>query len=332
MIPDNARRYQQRSASLVGLVIFALLAVLLALGVGSVPLTPSVVWTALTTGGAGLADEVVLQLRLPRALSAFATGGLLALSGALLQVLLRNPLAEPYLLGVSGGAAVGALLIVSVGLGGVWLHGAACCGALVSTLLVFGLSRGLEPARLLLIGVVVAAGWGAVVSFLLALSPDAGLRGMLFWLMGDLGQAQFPGMTLLVLALGLVVAMFLAPRLNILLHGELTAAALGIAVEGVRITVYILSSLLTAMAVTEAGCIGFVGLIVPHLVRQIAGSDHRFLLPAATLLGGILLLLADTLARTIAAPRELPVGVMTAFLGVPVFLLLLRLPSSRRLV
>ena len=334
MIPDTSHPCQQPCrylAALLLLSLVALVAVGFALCVGSVSLSPAAVWRALTTDTGGLTSEVVLQIRLPRALSAFATGGLLALAGALLQVLLRNPLAEPYLLGVSGGAAVGALVVLATGLAGWWLQAAACLGATVSTALVFGLSRGKgawDPLRLLLSGVVVAAGWGAMVSLLLAISPDTGLRGMLFWLMGDLGQAETPYVALYALAIGLLLAILLAPRLNILVHGELVATALGIHAERLRISLYLLSSMLTAIAVTEAGCIGFVGLIVPHLVRQLAGSDHRFLLPAATLLGGILLLIADTLARTIVAPRELPVGVITALLGVPVFLVLLQTPSA----
>ncbi|CAK0741235.1 Hemin transport system permease protein HmuU [Gammaproteobacteria bacterium] len=336
IIPDTVRWCRQRRTylviTLVLLILVALLALFLALGTGSVTIAPGVVWQVLMgNSDGGLAAEVVLRLRLPRAISAFATGGLLTLAGALLQVFLRNPLAEPYLLGVSGGAAVGALSVLALGLGGGWLRGAACLGALVSIALVFGLSRGpgaWNPSRLLLTGVVVAAGWGAMVGLLLAVSPDAGLRGMLFWLMGDLGQAQTPGTALITLILGLIMALVLAPRLNILVRGELSAAALGVAVEGVRLAVYLLSSVLTAVAVTEAGCVGFVGLIVPHLMRLIVGTDHRLLLPTASLLGGTLLLVADTMARTIVAPRELPVGVITALLGVPVFLVLLRLPFS----
>ncbi|CAK0765164.1 iron complex transport system permease protein [Gammaproteobacteria bacterium] len=333
---DTTRHYRQRRRYfiilLILLALMALMALFVALWVGSVPIAPGVAWALLTgSGGDGLDAEIVLRLRLPRALTAFATGGLLALSGALLQVLLRNPLAEPYLLGVSGGAAVGALSVLMAGLGGGWLRGAACYGALVSTVLVLGLSRGGPGAwhttRVLLTGVVVAAGWGAVVSLLLAISPEAGLRGMLFWLMGDLGQSQAPEIALATLALGLVIALALAPYLNIIARGELTAAALGVAVDEIRLAVYLLSSVLTAVAVTEGGSIGFVGLIVPHIIRVIVGVDHRLLLPATVLLGGVLLLITDTVARTIAAPRELPVGVVTALIGVPVFLVLLHVNS-----
>ena len=303
---------------------------ILALSIGSVPLPVGSIWQALTGTGDDITNEIVLQLRLPRALSAFSTGGLLALSGALLQVLLGNPLAEPYLLGVSGGAAVGALSVLALGLSGHWIQGAACLGAMVSTALVFGLSRSPEawnPTRLLLTGVVVAAGLGALVGLLLAISPEASLRGMLFWLMGDLGQAQTPTISLITLIFGVLISVLSASRLNILSQGEYTALALGVSAQKMRLFVYFLSSLLTGVAVTEAGSVGFVGLIIPHLVRLSMGTDHRFLLPAVALLGGSFLLIADTVARTVAAPQELPVGVITALLGVPAFLILLRLSN-----
>jgi len=172
--------------------------------------------------------------------------------------------------------------------------------------------------------VVVAAGWGAVISLLLALSPDTHLKGMLFWLMGDLSQAAFPGTALIVLAAALIGCYPWARTLNVLSHGELRAAALGVSVARVHASVYLLASLLTAAAVTTAGNIGFVGLIVPHMVRLVVGADHRVLLPGAVLLGGTLLVVADTVARTALAPQQLPVGVVTAMLGVPAFLVLLQ--------
>lgn len=294
-----------------------------ALGLGSVAIPPDVVWQTLTGGGDELAAVVVLRLRLPRALSALATGGSLALAGTLLQVVVRNPLAEPYLLGVAGGAAVAALAALSAG----WaeITTAAALGAFCSTLIVLGLAgRTMQPVRLALTGVAVAASWGALVSLLLIISPEGNLRGILFWLMGDLGQAQAPYRSLLILIFGVIVALIVAPRLNLLARGELTAAALGITAQPLRMTLYLLSSLLTASAVTEAGTIGFIGLIAPHLARRLFGADHRLIIPAATLCGAILLLLADTGARTFIAPRELPVGVITALIGAPVFLILIR--------
>ncbi|MEN8107714.1 MAG: iron ABC transporter permease [Pseudomonadota bacterium] len=273
-----------------------------------------------------LAGRVVLELRWPRAAAAFVTGALLSIAGGLMQVLLRNPLADPYVLGVSGGAATGALLTMLLGLGGVWLHGAAFGGSLLSMLLVFGLAHGRGSwtiNRLLLTGIVVAAGWGAIISFLLALSPAQDLHGMLFWLMGDLGNATLPVAGVVVLVTGLLLAMGMGRALNILAHGELTAATLGIRVAQLRRLVYVLASLLTATAVTIAGNVGFVGLVVPHMLRLQGIRDNRLLLPAAALLGGNLLVIADTLSRTLLAPRQLPVGILTALVGVPVFLYLL---------
>lgn len=274
-----------------------------------------------------VATQIVWQLRLPRAINGFVTGGLLALAGALLQVLLRNPLAEPYILGVAGGAAAGALLALMAGLAGGWISTAACAGALGSMLLVFGLARSggdLNPLRLLLTGVVVAAGWGAVVSLLLALSPDRSLRGMLFWLLGDLSHSELSSWPGAILLAGLVVSTALGRRLNLLVHGDLQAAALGVDVRQMRVLLYFLAALLTAAAVMQAGTLGFVGLVVPHALRLVLGSDHRRLLPACVLGGGCLVVLADTLARTLIAPRQLPVGVLIACLGVPVFLYLMR--------
>lgn len=307
-------------------------AVLLALGWGSVPLSPATVLSTLAGGGGDLARTVVLELRLPRAIAAFATGGLLALAGALMQVLLRNPLADPYILGVSGGAAVAALGTIMLGLGGVWTGGGAFAGALVSTLLVFALAHGgggWTPTRLLLTGVVIAAGWAAVISLLLALGPDGSLRSMLFWLLGDLTHTSVPWPALSVLALGLALAAPFARHLNILARGELQAGALGVAVRPLNIGIYVLGSLLTAVAVTIAGPIGFVGLVVPHMLRLVAGADHRRLLPGAVLLGGTLLIVADTIARSALAPRQLPVGVVTALVGVPLFLYLLNRSRHR---
>ncbi len=309
-----------------GLALLTLLSLFFALSRGSVPLDAEALWQAARGEGDALTRQI-LALRLDRALNAFACGGLLALAGALLQVLLRNPLADPYVLGVSGGASAGALAAMMVGLGSLWTTGSAFGGALFSMLLVFGLAHGSgswTPLRLLLTGVVVAAGWGALISLLLALSPDARLRGMMFWLMGDLSAGRFSWLGPVVLALGLVTALPLARQLNVLVRGELRAGALGVPVAGLRRRLYVAASLLTACAVTLGGNIGFVGLVVPHLVRLLGGRDHRVLLPAAVLLGSSLLLMADTLARTLLAPRQLPVGVVTALLGVPLFLYLLQ--------
>jgi iron complex transport system permease protein len=324
---DHHPALRSRAPLLILLALLAVFSLLFALSVGSV----QVGWRELfaVAGGAGdpLTRSLVVELRLPRALAAFATGGMLALAGAMMQVLLRNPLADPYILGVSGGAAVGALTCLMLGLGGLWLTGSAFGGALLSMVIVFTLARGggsWTSTRLLLTGVVVAAGWGAVISFLLAISPDSTLRGMMFWLLGDLGQAGRPGLGLAILAFGLGLALYSARDLNAMIHGEMKAHTLGVSVAALRLRLYVLASLLTAVAVTIAGNIGFIGLIVPHLVRLVSGNDHRILLPAATLTGASLLAIADTVSRTALAPLQLPVGVITALIGVPLFLYLLR--------
>lgn len=317
---------RNRSALLCTLAAACALALLGSLFVGSVELGPAQVFAALGGHGTPLARTLVLDLRLPRSLAAFTTGALLGLAGALMQVLLRNPLADPYVLGVSGGAATGALLALLAGLGTAAATGTAFAGALASTLIVFVLAHGRgswAPTRLLLTGVVMAAGWGAVISLLLVLSPNTTLRSMLFWMMGDLAYRSAWIVPLIVLAVTLAIALPYARTLNVLARGDVSARALGVPVRSVSVGIYLAASLITAVAVVEAGTIGFVGLIVPHMVRLAGGSDHRLVLPGAALGGGLLLTIADLIARSVAAPRALPVGVITAAVGVPVFLYLL---------
>lgn len=313
-----------RSITLLSLI--ALLASLFALAIGSVTIAPSELWQVVQGDGSTLHRTLVFELRLPRTLAAFATGGLLAVAGALMQVLLRNPLADPYVLGLSGGAAVGALLAMLTGLGALLISGAAFAGAMLAMVLVFALAHGTgswTASRLLLTGVVVAAGWGAVITLMLALTPSYKLPGMLYWLMGDVSYARTPWPAVIVLIVAIMVVLPLARNLNVLARGPMQAAALGVSVRPLEWTIYVLASLLTATAVTTAGSIGFVGLIVPHMLRLLLGNDQRIILPASALAGGTLLVLADTLARTMIAPEQLPVGVITALLGVPTFLYLL---------
>ncbi|MEH6356621.1 MAG: iron ABC transporter permease [Marinobacter sp.] len=312
--------------SLLGLGVLALASMALALALGSVNVAPADLWQVIQGEGSTLHRTLLLDLRLPRTLAAFGTGGLLAVAGALMQVLLRNPLADPYVLGLSGGAAVGALLAMLAGMGTLIISGSAFAGAMLATVLVFGLAHGTgswTPSRLLLTGVVVAAGWGAVITLMLAITPSYKLPGMLYWLMGDVSYARSPWPAVVVLAVSVVLIMPLARNLNVLARGPMQAAALGVAVRPLEWTIYVVASLLTATAVTTAGSIGFVGLIVPHMLRLILGNDQRIILPASALAGGTLLVLADTLARTVIAPEQLPVGVITALLGVPTFLYLL---------
>ncbi|MEO5702176.1 MAG: iron ABC transporter permease [Casimicrobiaceae bacterium] len=305
----------------------ALLALALALSIGSVQMSPARVLEALWHPGADADAAIVRDLRMPRALAAFATGGLLAVAGVFMQVLLRNPLADPYVLGLSGGAAVGALGAIALGHAGL-VSPAALGGALVASVLVFGLARSRDSTfsatRLLLTGVVVAAGWGALIALMLSLAPEVQLRGMLFWLIGDLSAAGAPGPALVVLAGVLIASAPFARDLNVLVRGKTVAASLGVPVEPLVLGLHLLAALATAAAVTTAGSVGFVGLVVPHALRLVLGNDQRLLLPAAALAGGALLVLADTAARTVVAPVQLPVGAVTAMLGVPVFLWLLR--------
>lgn len=314
------------------LVMLSVASIAGAAATGSVALDWNQWTTALTNPGSEY-GELVWRLRIPRATAAWTVGALLSLSGCLMQVLLRNPLADPYILGVSGGASFAALLGMTLGAASAYLPALAWTGALVSILIVFSLARGEGPwsgTRLLLTGVVTASGWAALISLLLTLGPDSSLRGMLFWLIGDLSYASLPSWALATLALIFVICFGMARSLNVLAMGETTARLLGEPTQKLLWIVYLMASVLTATAVSIAGNIGFVGLIVPHLMRLIVGSDHRVLLPAAGLFGGLFLVLSDTLARTVLAPRQLPVGVVTALLGVPLFLLLLNKAKVRQ--
>lgn len=317
-------------AVLVLLAACAAGALVFALAAGSVPVRMPAVWNAMTGDATDTASAVVRELRWPRAMAAFAVGGLLAVAGALMQVLLRNPLADPYVLGLSGGAACGALGAMLIGAAAL-VTPAAFGGAIVSSMLVFGLARGdgaWSSTRLLLTGVVVAAGWGALIMLLLATAPEAQVRGMLFWLIGDLSSSRHGGIALLTLVVLLLLTLPLARDATLLARGDVTAASLGVPVRPLTIALHCLAALATAIAVTVAGSVGFVGLVVPHAVRLLIGNDQRWLVPASALAGGALLVFADTLARTIIAPAQLPVGVLTALAGVPVFLWLLRRSGS----
>lgn len=311
---------------LLALALVAVAVVLFALTAGAYALPWRAALRLAFVPDESAAAQVVSTLRAPRVLAAFACGGLLALSGALMQVLLRNPLADPYVLGLSGGAAVGALLAMLAGAASVLVHASAFGGALAVMLLVLGLSHGeggWTPTRMLLTGVVVGSGCAAVIALVLSIAPAAQLPGMVFWLMGDASAARTSAPAWGALALAAAVVWPLARELNVLAAGALTAQALGVAVARVRVAVYLIASLMTAVAVSSVGAVGFVGLIVPHALRRLVGPDHRVLLPAGVLGGGSLLVLADTLARTVAAPLYVPVGVLMALIGVPAFLLLL---------
>ena len=315
-----------RIVPLFAFLIVALLgSLILAVSTGSVSLPFNEIFLALENKQ-HLAHTLIFELRLPRAMAALMCGGMLALAGVLMQALLRNPLADPYVLGVSGGAASAALLAILAGMGSLGVQTAAFSGALVSILLVFMLAHRQgcwTSSRLLLTGVILAAGWNAFISFLLTLSPATQIHGMLFWLMGDLSHARVSVYQAGFLFAMTLVSFMFARHLNLIARGELQAAALGVNTTALRVIIFFTASLLTAVAISLAGSIGFIGLIAPHMLRLVIGSNHRVLVPASVLLGGILLLLADTLARTVLAPTQLPVGILTAFIGVPVFLYLL---------
>jgi iron complex transport system permease protein len=312
---------------LVGVVLASLAA---GLAAGSVPLTLSEVWSGLRHADAPGA-VVVRNLRAPRVLLAFLVGGSLGVSGAALQALIRNPLAEPFLLGLSSGAGLGAVAALALNVGGSWgVPVAAFVGALAAVALVYRLSlvagRRLDPRVLLLAGVVVGSFAGALMSAILVLSPAAGIRNAFLWLLGGFGAASWQGVAVFaayaVIPLALV-ALHARP-LDLMVLGEEPAHHLGAAVERTRRVVYLCTALLTAASVATCGIIGFVGLVVPHAVRTVARPLHRTLLPAVFLVGGAFMVLADLVARTVVRPLELPVGVVTALVGVPVFALLLR--------
>jgi iron complex transport system permease protein len=337
----SMRERQRAVTILTVLAALACVSILFACAVGSVPLSIAELFTALgeiVRGEPSTLAATLLELRMGRALSAFVTGAMLALAGVMMQALLRNPLADPYVLGVSGGASVGALTAMLFFSAAWMVDVAAFAGAItVASLLFFlayrdlrgGGTEGNAP-MLLLTGVIVASGCGALVTLMLSIAPDNRLRGMVFWLIGDLSATQARWVPWLIWLVVLAYAMRVARAVNVVaLHAE-AAATLGVRVGRLRQGLFLCAALLTASAVSSAGSIGFVGLIVPHACRFAWGPDHRLLLPAATLAGGSFLVLADTLARSVIAPQQLPVGVITALIGVPVFLLQLHHIQARR--
>ena len=276
MIPNVTRVAPVRL--MIALILLAAVAMVMAVATGSSETGFADLLDLLRGDDDAVSRNILLQLRGPRTLAAFGTGAMLAIAGVLMQVLLRNPLADPYILGTSGGAAVAALSVMVLGAGPLLVDVAAFGGALASTLLVFLVARtggAWAPGRLLLTGVVIAAGWGAAISLILATSPDANLRGILFWLMGDFSFAGQPLPGLVVAAGATAAGIVLARSLNLLATGDEQATLLGLNVRPMRIGIYFLSALLTSVAVTTAGTIGFIGLVIPHLIRLVGGSDHR---------------------------------------------------------
>lgn len=302
----------------------------LGLVAGSVPVSIRDVWSGLWDSSSAAAP-IVRELRAPRVVLAFLVGGSLGVCGAALQAMIGNPLAEPYLLGLSGGAGLGAVSAIAARLAGPWaVPVAAFVGALVAVALVYRLSvvagRRLDPAVLLLSGVVVGSFATALVSAIMAVSDASGVRSAFLWLLGGFGTTSWRSVGIFA-SYGIVPLGFIgwnARGLDLIALGEEPASHLGQDVERTRKVVYLCTALLTAASVAVCGIIGFVGLVVPHAVRLIVRPLHRVLLPVVFLVGGCFLVLSDVIARTVVRPLELPVGVVTALVGVPLFAVLLR--------
>lgn len=306
----------------------------------------SVITQLLTAGntdvaGGGTAAIIMMHIRLPRVLMGFVVGGSLAAVGVTLQALLRNPLADPYVLGVSSGAALGAALAMLLGIGAsmILLPVLPLCGfvgGLLALLLIYRLaqSQGRLPVHsLLLAGVILNAILTALIMFITSIMEPNRSAGLMAWLMGSLTAPGYPALGVLVgyAVLVLAIVMHKAHALNVLTLGEETARSLGIETERIKKQLFVLTALLTGAVVSVSGMIGFVGMVVPHAVRLVVGSDHRLLLPASTLVGGMFLVISDTIARTILAPAEIPVGIVTALAGGPFFLYLLLWRKDRML-
>ncbi|WP_292044819.1 FecCD family ABC transporter permease [Massilia sp. UBA6681] len=328
--PAQAQR--QRAMLVIGALLLCAIASLLFSGMtGSIAVPLAEMPDALrqlVQGESSLAASL-LELRAGRALTAFVTGGALALAGVMMQALLRNPLADPYVLGISAGASVGALLALLLMASAIVVDMAALAGAVGVSMLLYLLARrdlrsglALEAgtSMLLLTGVILSSACMALVTLMLSIAPEGRLRSMIFWMIGDLAGAPLRLAPWVVLGAALLYALRSARAMNVVaLHAE-AAATLGIRVGSLRKGLFFVSGVLTASAVTSAGSVGFVGLIVPHACRFAFGPDHRVLIPAAVLAGGSFLVLCDTLARTVIAPQQLPVGAITAIIGAPVFL------------
>ncbi|MFY0405491.1 FecCD family ABC transporter permease [Solicola sp. PLA-1-18] len=324
-------------AAMVALTAFS---AVVSLGLGSEPLRPSgvvdVLQSRLLQGRPGddpVYDAIVWELRAPRVLMSMVVGAGLAIAGATMQTLVRNPLADPYLLGVSAGAGVGATLVIALGvLGGlgVWaLSVGALLGALAASVLVFGISiaqGGLTPLRLVLTGVVMSSAFSSVSSFLVFLSDEPrATQSVLFWLLGSLAGSTWAQLVPPVVAVlvATVVVLGLHGWLDALATGDDTASAVGVPVRALRVTLFVLSAVLVGVLVAVSGGIGFVGLVVPHLARLVVGTGHRAVLPLAALAGALFLLWVDVVARTAVSPQEVPLSVVTGIVGAPIFLVLL---------
>jgi len=329
----------KRVITVTTLLFFLLILILLlSITVGSVKVNPYrsiaiLLQPILGTKEAGTETEraIILYLRFPRALLAGLVGAGLSVAGAIFQALLRNPLADPYILGVSSGAAVGAIVAIMMGLSTAssGLPLVSFLGALLTILVVFyfGKQEGkIHPNTLLLAGVIISSFLSALIMFFISISQREELRTIIFWLMGDFSFSNYHSVRVIFpyVLLGFLFLYFQARPLNLILTGEEGALQMGVNVERLKMISYVSASLITAASVSVCGLIGFVGLIIPHSVRLIFGPDHRLLIPSSALVGASFLIASDTLARTLLAPIELPVGVITAAFGGPFFIYLLR--------
>ncbi|WP_240322668.1 FecCD family ABC transporter permease [Austwickia chelonae] len=313
-----------------------ILSVVVTVTFGPAPISVTTAWNILlerlgatTSGASALEIAMVADLRLPRVLLAAFCGAGLSICGVVLQSLLRNPLADPYLLGVSSGASTGAVCVLVLGVGStLGLSGGALLGAVTAfgAMLLLARLAGGTTATVVLAGIAVTQGFSALTSFIVMIGADATTtRGVLFWLMGSLATSSWEDVALAAaaLALGLLLCLFCASSLDAFAFGERAAASLGVSVVRIRGLLLLVTASMTAVIVSSSGAIGFVGLVLPHIARAMVGSRHRVLMPTAALVGAIFLVWADTIARTAFAPLEVPVGVMTALVGVPVFAFIL---------
>jgi iron complex transport system permease protein len=324
--------------ALAGCSLLLLVAVTLGVGIGSVYLSPRAVWQVIVDHLSGhpkgtVADEIVWQIRLPRVLLAAVVGASLTTAGTVVQVLVRNALADPFLLGVSSGASVGATAVLLFGAFaslGIWaISVGSVLGSMAAMGTVFLVSRQggrLAPTQLILCGVVLSALFESVTSFLIFRGNPQATQSVLFWLLGSFGNANFTQLPIPALALvgGIIFLLAQGRSLNALAMGAEPAASLGVNVHSMRRNLFVVTSLMVGVAVAVSGVIGFVGLVVPHIVRLFVGSDHRKVLPVGVLFGAAFMVVGDLLSRTIVAPQEMPIGVITAFIGAPVLIVLIR--------
>ena len=323
---------------LVGCAVLLLVTMTLGIGIGSVSLSPRAVWQVIVDHLAGhpkntVADSIVWQIRLPRVLLAAVVGAALTTAGTVVQVLVRNALADPFLLGISSGASVGATAVLLFGAFaslGIWaVSFGSVLGALAAMAAVFVVSRTrrqLAPTQLILVGVVLSALFESVTSFLIFRGNPQATQSVLFWLLGSFGNANWTQLPIPAIALAVAMGYLIAQGrpLNAFAMGPEPAVSLGVDVHALRRNLFIVTSLMAGVAVAVSGVIGFVGLVVPHIVRLMVGSDHRRVLPVGVLFGASFMVLGDLLARTVVAPQEMPIGVITAFIGAPTLIVLIR--------